>query len=102
MKSYVFVECVVTETISYNSTLLMQIEITHRVAWRRGTAYCDANTSPSTLLSGGTLSCRSGCSGTVGSMSFYCTDYSVSEDWTSGERTYTTNVGSSVTSFEAS
>ena len=80
----------------------MQIEITHRVAWRRGTAYCDANTSSTELLSGGTLACRSGCSGNLGNMSFYCTDYSESEDWTSGERTYTTNIGTNETSFEAS
>ena len=80
----------------------MQIEITHRMAWRRGHDYCDANTSSTALLSGGDLACRSGCSGNLGSMSIYCTDYSVSEDWTSGERTYTTNIGTNVTSFEAS
>ena len=86
----------------YLHMISMQIEITHRVAWRRGTAYCDANTSSTELLSGGTLACRSGCFGNLGNMSFYCTDYSESEDWTSGERTYTTNIGTNVTSFEAS
>ena len=80
----------------------MQIEITHRVAWRRVSDYCDANTPPTQLFSDGDLTCRSGCLGIIGSMSFYCTDYSVSEDWTSGVRTYTTNIGKGVTSFEAS
>ena len=33
-------------------------------------------------------------------MTFYCTDYSSSEDWTAGERTYTYNAGS-ITYLEA-
>ena len=79
-----------------------QIEITHRIAWRRGWYNCDSSTiSSRTLIGGGSLNCRSGCSGSLGSMSFYCTDFSVAEDWTSGERTYTSYIGS-VSSFEAS
>ena len=83
----------------------MQIEITHRVAWRRSAGssfYCDSTTITSNrLLSGeGSLQCRSGCGGTIGSMSYYCTSYSVTEDWSAGERTYTYNTGG-VSSFEA-
>jgi hypothetical protein len=35
-------------------------------------------------------------------MNIYCTDFSESEDWVSGERTYGVDVGASTTSFEAS
>ena len=83
----------------------LQIEITHRVAWRAssGGVYCNQATITSrNLIAGqGTLSCQSGCSGTIGSMSFYCTGFSISEDWTTGERTYT-YIATGTTSFEAS
>ena len=83
----------------------LQIEITHRVAWRasRHQFYCDQTTiSSQALLPGeGNLVCQSGCSETVGNMSFYCTDFSTSEDWTTGGRTYTYNA-TGITSFEAS
>ena len=79
-----------------------QIEITHRVAWRASVVYCNLTTiSSQTLLYGGNLVCQSGCSGTVGSMSFYCTGFSTSGDWTTGGRTYTYNA-TGITSFEAS
>ena len=45
--------------------------------------------------------CRSGCSGTVGSMSYLCTDFSVTDNWSAGERTYEHDFGSSLY-FEAS
>ena len=39
------------------------------------------------LVSGeGDLVCHRGCSGTVGNMSYYYTDFSDSEDWTTEER----------------
>jgi hypothetical protein len=82
------------------------IEITHRVAWRRSlqTHHCESSTiSQQTLLSGeGSLACTVGCSGTLGAMSYYCTDFSEAEDWTVGERTYLANVGLQTTRFEAS
>ena len=83
----------------------LQIEIIHRVAWRAsfrfGEVYCDQTTiSSQTLLYGGDLVCQSGCSGIVGNMSFYCTDFSISEDWTTGGRTYTYSA-TGITSFEA-
>ena len=45
--------------------------------------------------------CQSGCRGVVGSMQFQCTDFSVTEDWSSGQRSYT-YVISGVDYFEAS
>ena len=89
------------------SFTLLQIEITHRVAWRASSDghYCNETTiSSQNLLSLGWryyLVCQSGCSGTVGNMSFYCTGFSTSEDWTTGGRTYTYNA-TGITSFEAS
>lgn len=87
---------------SMHSHYKLQIEITHRVAWRRSSGYyCDQSSILSnTLYGGGSLYCQSGCSGTVGSMSFYCTSYSFAEDWTAGERTYTYSTGG-ITSFKA-
>ena len=82
----------------------LQIEITHRVAWRAsfGALYCNQTTiSSQAVLYGGNLVCRSGCSGTVGNMSFYCTNFSTSGDWTTGGRTYTYNA-TGITFFEAS
>lgn len=84
--------------------LFGQVEITFRIAWRRssGSNFCDSSTITSrTLLGYGALTCRSGCSGSIGSLTYYCTDYSSTEDWSAGERTYNYNAGS-LTSIEAS
>ena len=76
-----------------NYTCYLQIEISFRIAWRRGSALCDQSTIDSqALIGGGSLSCTSGCVGTLGDMSFYCTDYSETEDWTAGGRTYQTTI----------
>ena len=80
--------------------LYVQIEISFRIGWRRGTAFCNQSTIDSQALIGvGSLSCTSGCNGTLGDMSFYCTDYSETEDWTAGGRTYQTTI--STPEFEA-
>ena len=83
----------------------LQIEITHRIAWRRSAGsyfFCDqAIINARTLLGYGDLTCQSGCSGTVGTMQYYCTDFSVAEDSSAGERSYTYNAAG-LTSFEAS
>ncbi|XP_076095373.1 uncharacterized protein LOC143066264 [Mytilus galloprovincialis] len=76
-----------------------EILITFRVSWRRsfneGT-HCDANTKLKNQLIGsdtGDMVCLQGCrygsfrSNIIGSMRFYCTDFSDQEDWTSGEST---------------
>ncbi len=74
--------------------LCIQIEITHRMSWRRSAYYCDQNTiNNRQLIGGGYLYCSRGCRWYLGSLSFYCTDYSVAEDWSSGERTWQVNVG---------
>ena len=83
-----------------NYTCYLQIEISFRIAWRRGSAFCNQSTIDSqALIGGGSLSCTSGCIGTLGDMSFYCTDFSETEDWTAGGRTYQTNI--STPEFEA-
>lgn len=68
-----------------------QVEITYRLAFRRtfsGNFFCNASTISSLLLGEDPLECLYGCSGNiVPSMSYYCTDYSIDEDWSSGERT---------------
>ena len=33
------------------------------------------------------LLCRVGCSGDIGAMTYFCTDFSESENWSAGERT---------------
>ena len=81
--------------------------MTHRIAWRRSAgdsfSCTQAKIDAQTLLGSGSgsLVCRSGCSGTVGSMQYYCTDFSTTEDWSAGQRSYLYNA-TGVTSFEAS
>ena len=76
--------------------LYVQIEISFRIAWRRSfddNLFCNQSTIDSQALIGtGSLSCTSGCVGTLGYMSFYCTDFSEVEDWTAGGRTYQTTI----------
>ena len=89
--------------LSVKSTL--QIEITHRIAWRRSSGEggrCSQTTIDNrVLIGGGSLYCRIGCRGIVGRMTYYCTDFSTTEDWSAGERTYIYNA-SGVAHFEAS
>ena len=63
------------------------------MAWRRDRSdtggYCGQSTIDSQVLlatRSGNLECREGCTGTIGSMSYYCTDYSLIENWAAGER----------------
>lgn len=71
-----------------------KVTISFRIGWRRsygsGTR-CDQSTISSGQLigpSGNTLDCREGCYGTVGSLFFRCTDFSVNEDWTTGTNSF--------------
>ena len=54
---------------------------------------CNSNTVASgqlLLASGeGNLVCQYGCSGSISSMAYYCTDFSISENWAFGERRVT-------------
>lgn len=88
---------------------MLQIMINHRIAWRRSwspTTECEESHKDTTILfyasAGENLYCDVGCSGVVGEMSFFCTDFSLFEDWVTGERSYIYNIGTHVTSFEAS
>ena len=80
-----------------------QVVVTHRIAWRRGTAFCDALTVAAGNLIGqtGIFACRIGCLGSLGSTQFQCTDFNVGEDWSAGQDSNTVTL-SGVTSFEAS
>ena len=80
-----------------------QIVVAHRIAWERETAFCNASTVSAGSLIGehGTFTCRSGCSGSLGSTQFQCTDFNVDEDWSSGEGRNEVTL-SGVTNFEAS
>ena len=86
------------------SLALFQVQITHRIAWKRsssegGTCTQATIDTQTLLLSGGQLTCQSGCSGNIGDLSYYCTDFSVTDNWSAGERTYTYNF--TEPSFEA-
>ncbi len=45
------------------------------------------------LIGEGLLSCVSGCRGSVGSLMVRCTDYSLSEDWSTGTNSLTASFG---------
>ena len=64
---------------------------------------CSQDTIDSYALlgSGYYLICRSGCSGTVGTMEYHCTDFSEVDNWSTGERSYEYDA-SGVAYFEAS
>ena len=82
-----------------------QIQITHRIAWKRssneGGSCNQATIDEHVLLGGESLYCKCGCSGTIGSMQYNCTDFSTSEDWSAGEGSYEYDA-TGVTYFEAS
>ena len=75
---------------------LVPVEITQRFGWRRdysNKTFCDDHSISSGKLTGetGDIICQSGCP-TVGqklsSVRVYCTDYSVTNNWMVGERSY--------------
>ena len=71
------------------------MEISYRISWRRSSGAGGSCSTTGSLLSGqGNLVCQYGCSGTITRMSYYCTDFSISEDWSFGERTIVYNFGS--------
>ena len=73
------------------------------MAWRRswsGNGCTTSDLGTTRLFGLGSLSCSIGCSGIATSLQFYCTDFDVVEDWTSGGKTNTYNIGTHVTDFE--
>ncbi|XP_053395504.1 uncharacterized protein LOC123523715 isoform X3 [Mercenaria mercenaria] len=68
-----------------------QITVNFRISWAFYHANCDAQTvvnrSPLTSVS---MSCITGCSGTIGSLAFYCTDFKTGA-WSSGMNSFTYN-----------
>ena len=66
-------------------------------------AQCDANTVSAKTLIGPLedITCRVGCSQTLGSVQFQCTDFNVREKWSAGQGSNERNL-SAVTHFEAS
>ena len=73
------------------------MKIFYHVSWRRNTYAggfkCNSDTIRNgTLISGeGSLTCHYGCTGTITQMAYYCTDYSVEDNWSFGERGLTYN-----------
>ena len=85
-----------------------QIEITHRIAWRRtfNDNYTSCNpASGGLLVTGGDLDqCTAidNCNDVIGDTSFRCTDFSIQEDWVSGIGTNTYTLPAASDTFEAS
>ena len=78
------------------------MEILFYVSWRHSASgeFCDQSVIDSgTLIGEGKLRCLSGCSGCVSSMFYRCTDFSIEEDWSFGERllTHTFDGGPDIT-----
>ena len=67
------------------------MEISYRISWRRSVFFCDASrVEQQTVLRGeGSLRCQAGCSGTIAPMSFVCTGFSATENWSFGENRHT-------------
>lgn len=66
------------------------MEIFYHISWRRNSGaggYCSSYdvTNGNILLGEGSLTCQYGCSGTVSSMAYRCTDFSIVENWSFGE-----------------
>jgi len=80
------------------SSGLVPVEITQRFGWRRNFSeltYCDDDSISTGNMSGaaGDFVCRSGCltaNQNLSSVRVYCTDYSVTNNWMVGERSYIT------------
>jgi hypothetical protein len=68
------------------------VDFTFKLAWRRGTVFCNGSTVSTTILVGdnGAWNCVAGCNATisVGSTQIFCTSFSEVEDWTQGERSF--------------
>ena len=65
------------------------MEIFFQISWRRDSSEggsCTRTTvANSNLIGNGYLTCQYGCSGTVSSLAYKCTDFSISDNWSFGE-----------------
>ena len=80
------------------------MEVFFHISWRRspGGVFCNQSVIDSGNLIGTShnLNCQRGCSeSTISNVTFRCTDFSIEEDWTFGERIflYTFNEGPDIT-----
>lgn len=65
------------------------MEIFYHISWRRSSSEGGSCTTSTVqngqLIGSGSLTCKSGCSGTISSMRYKCTDFSTTENWSFGE-----------------
>ena len=70
------------------------MEIYFHISWRRDRSdtggNCDSNTvNTGTLIGGNSLTCQYGCSVTISSLQYFCTEYSVYDNWSFGSNVIT-------------
>ena len=63
------------------------MEVFFHISWRNSGSCSSSTVQNGNLIGGGSLTCQSGCSGTVGSLAYQCTDFSATEDWSYGQNT---------------
>ena len=66
------------------------MEMFFQISWRRDSFGADGFCTSTTVANGnligvGSLTCQYGCSGTVSSLAYKCTDFSISDNWSFGE-----------------
>ena len=84
--------------------IFMQVQILYRIAWRLSfhNDYDTCDPSVPTFHQGeGTLRCAIGCSGTLGSLTFFCTDRNDVEDSLSGQNMFNYTFAPNTNNFEA-
>ena len=76
----------------YSMIITIQVEISFYISWRRDTSSnkCDSTTVTSgTLIGKNSLTCQYGCSGTISSLKYFCTEFSVNDNWSFGSNVIT-------------
>ena len=64
---------------------IMQMEISFHISWRRDHFPCDSSIiNAGSLIGDGSLTCQYGCSATVSSLKYMCTEYSIDDNWSFG------------------
>jgi formylmethanofuran dehydrogenase subunit A len=78
---------------TYSTTVLIQFTATW--SWRQTAYSCGANNIGSVTGPNDDLICDTGCSvmgESIGTTTFYCTDYDYGENWSLGQKTWTYTV----------